>query len=108
DQGDASDVNLLNDICFRSSRSYSFLERIQIYDHQVDRRNVIFYCLVKVSLVISSLENPAEDFWVQSLDSSTENGRIAGQIFHRNDFSSLLFDKLLSTTGGVDFYSVLF
>src|SRR5690606_6785526 len=92
DQGDSADVDLLDDVRLGGARSHSFLKRIQIDDHQVNCWNFELGCLSQVTLIFSSVEDASKDLWVKGFYSTSKDGRIAREVFYRDDFSALLLD----------------
>src|SRR5690606_23899594 len=98
---------LLDDVRLGGARSHSFLKRIQIDDHQVNCWNFELGCLSQVTLIFSSVEDASKDLWVKGFYSTSKDGRIAREVFYRDDFSALLLDKRLSATCRVDLHAML-
>ena len=66
----------------RCARGHCLLKRIKINDYKIDFRNSQLGHCIDVALIVATAENAAEYLGVESLDTSAENRRIAGEIFH--------------------------
>ena len=62
-------------------------KRIEIHDHQVDRRDAVLLRLFLILGVMAPVQQPAMHFWVQRFHAAAEHFRPAGEfrhIFHRH------------------------
>ena len=67
DKGDAADVNLLDDLLVACSAGYSLLEGLEIHDDQIDGRNIIFFHLLQVALIVAAGKDASENLRMQGL-----------------------------------------
>ena len=102
----SADVDFLDYVGFRSSRSHGFLKRIQINHNEVDFRYFIFSYLLLVALIVAAVQYSAEHFRMQRLHASSKNRRIACQILHRVASISETFDKRLCSACRKEFHTV--
>ena len=73
DERDAAYVDLLDDVGFRSAACHSLLEGIEVNDDEVDFRNVVFFHLLSVALVVAAAQNASKHFGVECLHASTQD-----------------------------------
>ena len=70
-QANATYINFFNDICFRSTTSHRFFERIEIHNDQINLRNFIFLHLLLVLLYVTTSQDSTKHLRMQSLHSTT-------------------------------------
>ena len=102
DEGNASDVNLLDDVLLGGAGSHGGLERVEVDDDEVDFRNFVLCQLFTVGVHVATAEDAAEDFGVEGLDTASEDGGIAGQGFDGYGFDAEFLDEFLCAAGGID------
>ena len=73
DERDTTYIYLLDDVGFACAACYSLLERIEVYNHEIDLRNCIFSHLLTVTLIVATGKDAAEDARMQCLDTSAED-----------------------------------
>jgi len=87
-------------------RGHGFFEWIEIYDHQIDRLDVMLLHLALMILVGAPRQDSAVNFRMQRLDASIEHLGQAGEIFDSSHFDSGRFQSRRGSSGRNDFHSV--
>ena len=78
-----ADIDLFNDSLVIGCAGNRFLERIQIYDHQVDLRDMITYHFFQIRWMIPSPQDSAKDGRMQGFNPAAQDGRVGGKVLHR-------------------------
>ena len=101
DEGYPADVDLFDDLFLTGTAGDGLLKRIQVDDHQVKGRDLIMLHVVDVLLVTAACQNAAEDLGMECLDTSSQDGGVGGDIFHRRDLHAQAGDEFLCAAGAV-------
>src|SRR5690606_15559716 len=80
-----TDIDLFDDLLFRSARSYGFLKRIKVYNNEVNLRYFIFVQLLLIRFKRPARQDAAEHLRVQGFYAAAQNRWITGKIFYGND-----------------------
>jgi hypothetical protein len=107
--GRAADVDLFDgfgegDAFFGDRR----LERIEVYDDEIDARDDEALDVGEVVGVVAVVENRAEDFRREGLDASAEDLRRAGPLRDRRDFDAGVGQVFGGAAGGEDLHALRF
>ena len=102
DEGDAANVNLLNDILLGGTAGHSGLEGVEVDDDEVYFGDFVLCQLLSVGVHVATAEDAAEDFGVKRFDTASEDGGIAGQGFNGDGFDAEFLDEFLCAAGGIN------
>ena len=105
DERDAADVDLLDDVGFRGAALHGLLERIEVDNDEVDGWYVVLCHLCLVAFQVPAAEDAAEDFGVQRLDASAEDGGIGRHVLHLAAGDAEAFDELLRASRREEFHA---
>ena len=104
DEGDASDVDLFDDLALVASAGDGFLKGIQIDHHQVDLGHAEFFQLRQV-IFFPAGEESSVNGRMQCFDPSVENGGESGQFFYGHYFTAVFLNESLRSSGRIDRYT---
>ena len=99
-EGDAAYVNLFDYLFFRGVFGDIFFERVEVHDHEVDARNLIFLLLRQVRCLFPAEEYTAHDFRMKGLHSASEDGRVSGHVLDGCNRNVMGCQIVLGTPGG--------
>ena len=105
-QGDTTDVVLLDDVGIACTACHGLLEWIQVNDDEVDGWDLIFLHLLLVALVVTACQDASKYFRVKSLHTTTQDRWICGDILNFLTFITQRLDELLSTTSAQEFHTL--
>jgi len=106
--GRAADVDVFDGILQRATRLGDGLrKRVQIYHHQVDRRNVVFFERCNMLRQIAPRQDARVYLGLQGLHASVQHLRKAGVIRHFGDRDAVFGEQPGGAAGGEDFYAEL-
>ena len=86
DQGNPTDVNLLDDLLVRPALRDGGLERVQVDNHKVDVRELVFLHVRDIFRQVPSVQDASENLGVKRFDAAAEDGRVVGDGFDGYDF----------------------
>ena len=82
DEGDASDVYLLDDLLLRCALGDIFPEGVEVHDDQVNAWNLIFFPLLEVSGLLPAVEDSSHYLRMEGLDASSEDGGVSCYVLY--------------------------
>ena len=106
DEGDATDVNLLDDLPFLSAGCQGLLEGVEVHDDQVDGPNAMLGDIGIVRAEPTAGQDAAKDHGVQRLHASTQHFSRMGDALDRGHLGAEGFDGLLCPARGQDLHAV--
>src|SRR5208283_2674029 len=84
----------------------SFLEWVEVHDHQIDRLNPMLLHLLPMALVGAPREDAAVNLWMESLHAAVEHLGRAGEVLDRSDFDAGRFQSRHRAAGRYDLDTV--
>ena len=102
DEGDASDVNFLDDVGLGGATRDGRFEGVEVHDDEVEVGQVVLRHLGLVAFVVAAVQNPPKHLRVQGLDAPSQDGRIIRHRFHRHHLGAHRLNGGLRASGGVD------
>ncbi len=81
-QRDAAYVNFLDNGLLAGTRSHCLFKGIEIHNHQINFRNSILSHLAPVAFFFTACKDSSENFRMEGLHTSAQNGWITSQVFH--------------------------
>ena len=86
---------------------HRLLERIKVYNDEVDCRDVILLHLRLVAFVVTAGEDASENLRMECLHTAAENGGVRGHVFHLPAFIAQRLDELLRTARTEELHAFL-
>ena len=106
-EGDAADVDFLDDFGGIVGVGHGILKRIEVNDDEVEGGDVVFLHFVLVGGQATASEDTAKHFGVQGLHATAQNGGVAGERLHRFHGRVERLDEIKSASRGVNLHSIL-
>ena len=107
DKRDATDVDFLDDGLIVGTAGHGVLEGIEVYNNEVDLVDVESLELLQIQSIVSASQDAAKDAWVESFDTSAENGGVARDIFYSCYGYAEALNKFLCASSGIYFNAEL-
>ena len=76
-----------------------FLERIEVDDHEVERRDFILLHLLQVGRIVAPCQDSSENLGVEGLDPSAEDRGVSRDIFDLCHLVAFLGQEIIGSSG---------
>ena len=106
DEGDATDVDLFDDLPFFSAGSQRLLEGVEVHDDQVDGANAMLGDIGIVRAESTAGQDATEDHGVERLHAATQHFSGLGDDLDRRHLGAEGLDGLLRSARGEDLHTV--